>query len=404
MRSTPIFKILSIAVLVAVVVLLGVEGYRYFYRPIAVSVAYTGQITDSISVTGWVIRQEKPLPETSGTLLRQVQEGEKVHAGQTVAMAYADKGALEVVKELEDAEMKLQQLQFARNSYLDSDAALKVDSDISDSIYKLRAATADGDYSTAGDCLSAVKTAVLKRSYSYESLEQIDTEIRGTRADIASLQGQLSGASAIRAGSGGYYSGSTDGCEELLSPEFLKDLTPSRLKTVSAGTAVKNAGKIITDSTWYYAADLPAESARKLTVGQEVTLRLSMGLKQDTPAYVYFISPEEDGHMAVVLSCTRYISQVTLLRRQQAEIILREYSGIRIPTAALRMDESGQMGVYCQIGAYVYLKPVDLIYKGSGFCLVESAEGASGERVLRQGDLVISTAQQLTDGMILPDT
>ena len=166
MRSTPIFKILSIAVLVAVVVLLGVEGYRYFYRPIAVSVAYTGQITDSISVTGWVIRQEKPLPETSGTLLRQVQEGEKVHAGQTVAMAYADKGALEVVKELEDAEMKLQQLQFARNSYLDSDAALKVDSDISDSINKLRAATVDGDYSTAGDCLSAVRTAVLKRSVS----------------------------------------------------------------------------------------------------------------------------------------------------------------------------------------------------------------------------------------------
>jgi len=47
---------------------------------------------------------------------------------------------------------------------------------------------------------------------------------------------------------------------------------------------------------------------------------------------------------------------------------------------------------------------VDLIYKGSGFCLVQRAEGASGERALRQGDLVISTAQQLTDGMILPDS
>ena len=139
-------------------------------------------------------------------------------------------------------------------------------------------------------------------------------------------------------------------------------------------------------------------------MGQEVTLRLSKGLKQDTPAYVWSVSDQEDGQVAVVFTCNRYISQVTLLRRQQAEIILREYSGIRIPTAALRMDESGQMGVYCQIGAYVYLKPVDLIYKGSGFCLVESAEGASGERVLRQGDLVISTAQQLTDGMILPDT
>ena len=139
-------------------------------------------------------------------------------------------------------------------------------------------------------------------------------------------------------------------------------------------------------------------------MGQEVTLRLSKGLKQDAPAHVQSISNQEDGQVAVVFACTRYISQVTLLRRQQAEIILREYSGIRIPTAALRMDESGQLGVYCQIGAYVYLKPVDLIYKGSGFCLVQRAEGASGERALRQGDLVISTAQQLTDGMILPDS
>lgn len=174
MRSTPIFKILSLAVLVAVVTLLGIEGYRYFHRSVSVSVAYTGQVTDSLSVTGWVVRQETPLPDTSGTLLRQVQEGEKVHAGQTVAMAYASKSALEVVSQLEDTELKLQQLQFARSSFLDSDAALKVDSDISDSILRLHIATADGDYATATQEMSAMKTAVLKRSYSYESLEQIN--------------------------------------------------------------------------------------------------------------------------------------------------------------------------------------------------------------------------------------
>ena len=109
MRSTPIFKILSAAVLAAVVVLLGVQTYRYFHRPLSVSAAYTSQVSDSISVTGWVVRQETALPEVSGTLLRQVQEGEKVHAGQTVAVSYASKSALETVKELEDAELKLQQ-------------------------------------------------------------------------------------------------------------------------------------------------------------------------------------------------------------------------------------------------------------------------------------------------------
>lgn len=403
MRSTPIFKILSLAVLVAVVTLLGIEGYRYFHRSVSVSVAYTGQVTDSLSVTGWVVRQETPLPDTSGTLLRQVQEGEKVHAGQTVAMAYASKSALEVVSRLEDTELKLQQLQFARSSFLDSDAALKVDSDISDSILRLHIVTADGDYATATQEMSAMKTAVLKRSYSYESLEQIDQAIAQTRSDISSLQNQLSGATSVKTAVAGVYSGSTDGSEEALTPDFLTDVTPARLDALSTGSAVKSAGKIITDNTWYFAANIPAQQARELQVGQEVTLRLSKGLQQDTPAYVQSISAEEDGQVAVVLSCTRYISQVTLLRHQQGEILLREYKGLRVPSAALRMDEDGSLQLFCRLGAYVYSKPVDLVYRGDGFCLVRSAQGAADERILRQGDLVISTARALTDGMIFPD-
>lgn len=403
MRSTPIFKILSLAVLVAVVTLLGIEGYRYFHRSVSVSVAYTGQVTDSLSVTGWVVRQETPLPDTSGTLLRQVQEGEKVHAGQTVAMAYASKSALEVVSRLEDTELKLQQLQFARSSFLDSDAALKVDSDISDSILRLHIATADGDYATATQEMSAMKTAVLKRSYSYESLEQIDQAIAQTRSDISSLQNQLSGATSLKTAVAGIYSGSTDGSEEALTPDFLTDVTPARLDALSTGSAVKSAGKIITDNTWYFAANIPAQQARELQVGQEVTLRLSKGLQQDTPAYVQSISAEEDGQVAVVLSCTRYISQVTLLRHQQGEILLREYKGLRVPSAALRMDEEGSLQLFCRLGAYVCSKPVDLVYRGDGFCLVRSAQGAADERILRQGDLVISTARALTDGMIFPD-
>lgn len=404
MRSTPIFKFLSIAVLVAVVALLGIESYRYFHRTVSVSVAYTGQVTDSIAVNGWVVRQEKTLPDTSGTVLRQVQEGEKVHAGQTVAMSYASKSALEVVSQLEDAELRLQQLQFARSSFLDSDAALKVDSDISDSILRLHAATADGDYASASEEMSAVKTAVLKRSYNYESLEQIDQEISQTRDSISSLQAQLSGASSVKTAVAGVYSGSTDGSEETLTPEFLADVTPSKLDGISAGSAVKSAGKIITDNTWYFAANIPAQSAQTLQVGQEVTLRLSKGLRQDTPAFVQSVSQEENGQVAVVLSCTRYISQVTLLRHQQGEILLQEFKGIRVPSAALRMDEEGGLNLFCQLGAYVYSKPVELVYRGEGFCLVRSAEGAAGERILRLGDMVISTSLELTDGMLMPDT
>ena len=103
-----------------------------------------------------------------------------------------------------------------------------------------------------------MKTAVLKRSYSYESLEQIDQAIAQTRSDISSLQNQLSGATSVKTAVAGVYSGSTDGSEEALTPDFLTDVTPARLDALSTGSAVKSAGKIITDNTWYFAANIPA--------------------------------------------------------------------------------------------------------------------------------------------------
>lgn len=140
MRSTPIFKFLSLAVLGGRGDAFGHRGLPVF-PPVRVRLRGLHRPGDRQPLRHRLGGPSGDAPaDTSGTLLRQVQEGEKVHAGQTVAMAYASKSALEVVSRLEDTELKLQQLQFARSSFLDSDAALKVDSDISDSILRLHIA------------------------------------------------------------------------------------------------------------------------------------------------------------------------------------------------------------------------------------------------------------------------
>lgn len=77
MRSTPIFKFLSLAVLVAVVTLLGIEGYRYFHRSVSVSVAYTGQVTDSLSVTGWAGPSGDALPTPPAPSCARFRKGRR---------------------------------------------------------------------------------------------------------------------------------------------------------------------------------------------------------------------------------------------------------------------------------------------------------------------------------------
>ena len=86
-------------------------------------------------------------------------------AGETVATVYSDDSALQTVSRIETLELQLQQLQFALTSYLDPDAALKLDTSITGDILTLRQTLSAGDYAAAESDLAALKAAVLKRDH-----------------------------------------------------------------------------------------------------------------------------------------------------------------------------------------------------------------------------------------------
>ena len=109
----------------------------------------------------------------------------------------------------------------------------------------------------------------------------------------------------------------------------------------------------------------------------------------------------ENGRQAVVVSCDKYISQVTQLRHQTGTLVLGNHSGLRIPANALRLNDQGQSGVYCKVGFTAEFKPVDVVYRGDGYTLVRAAEHAVGSDILRAGDDVIVTASELYDGKVV---
>ena len=169
MKTSPIFKILSVAVLVAVVLMFGIQSYRYVTDPFTTTLAYNSQAEETIPVNGWLVRQEEILSDVPGTLYHYLEEGEKVGVGQTIATAYSSENALQTVAQLEEQELRLQQLQFALTSYLNPDAALKLDSSITEGILSLRGHLSQGDYASADEAVSQLKAAILKRSHTYSS-------------------------------------------------------------------------------------------------------------------------------------------------------------------------------------------------------------------------------------------
>lgn len=401
MKSSPAFKILSGVILAAVVLYFGIQIYRYYANPFSTTLTYQATAEDSIPMTGWIVRDEETFHSDAATVTHALGEGQKVGYHQTIAMAYDNPQALDTVTEIQTLELQLQQLEFALTSYLDADAALKLDSSITGSILTLRQNLSGGDYSSAADDISALKAAVLKSSHSYESAEDVQANIRQVKQQISDLRASLTGAQAIVAQRPGTYSAVCDGYESVLTPAFLDGVTPSALRGVSAGENSGNVGKLIYGDRWYYTAAIDAERSAALQVGQAATLRLAKGMTQDAPVRVESISREEDGQVAVVLSCDEYMAQITLLRHQAAELILRSYTGLRIPTTALRLDEDGSTGVYCVVGVSARFKPVTVVYQGDGYTLVRPARDAEGSAILRSGDEIIVTANRLENGVVV---
>ncbi len=399
-KTSPLMKILPIAVLAAVLVYFAMQLYNYLSDPVNTTLVVAGQAEDTIALNGWLLRDEEVLPAQNGTLSRVRQEGERVGVGQVLARVYANDGALQTVSQIETLELQLQQLQFALTSYLNPDAALKLDTSITGDILTLRQSLTGGDYTAAEGDIAPLKAAVLKRDHSYASQEEIQTEIKSVEGQIKSLEASLSGTT-VTARASGTYSAVCDGYETVLTKAFLEEVTPGKLARLRPVDEQSNMGKLIYGDTWYYVVTLPEEQASYLKSQGAVTLRFAKGFDQNIRMQVVSVSAPEDGQAAVTLSCRKYLAQTTLLRHQAADVILRTYEGLRVPSNALRVSEEGVTGVYCVDGSTAAFRPVTVLYQGQGYALVQPAEGASDTQTLRVGDEVIATAGALSDGKVI---
>ena len=413
-------KILMAAITLALLAYFGVQAARYFTDPLSTTLAYHYAVEESISVSGYVVRDEQVLSnESSGLLQLLREEGERVSAGGTVAAVFADQASLDLQTEIESLTSRIEQLQYAQEAELGVEITQRLDNQIHQSILSYRAALEAGRFQDAEEQGSTLRSQVLKRDYSVSGGEDLTAQLQELQSQRQTLQSQAAGSvRRITAPAAGLYSAVVDGYETVLTPESLADLTPPALESVTADESVQsNVGKLVLGETWYYAAVLTAEEAEELEKAAdagELYLRFAQGVDTDLPVTLESIGPEENGQAVAILSGELYLSQLTLLREQSAQIIFSSVEGIRVPREAVRLvtetteNEDGTVtettvtGVYCVSGREAEFKPVEVLYSNENFALVE-ADIASNQELLRlrPGDEVIVNARDLYDGKVI---
>ena len=87
-QSTLITKIVMFFLLAAVVLYLAISAVQSFIDPFSTTVAYQDVLNDATEITGVVVREEQALSGGSGIMDILPDEGERVAAGETVAVLY----------------------------------------------------------------------------------------------------------------------------------------------------------------------------------------------------------------------------------------------------------------------------------------------------------------------------
>ena len=391
-----------------VIVYFAVEAWRYFANPITTALAYPYEIEESVDMTGFVVRQETLLPAAGDGFLRVSRaEGERVSAGGVAAQIYAGQRDLDRTAEIDALSGWLEQLREAKLSTVGAQATARIDSRIFAALAEYRGDLASGRLDQAEAVGDTLKALVPRRENLPGDTEGLNREIAAAELRLEELSSQdAPSVRNITAPVSGLYSGAVDGYEGVLTPAMLSGVTPSVLSNVEPAETGNAVGKLVLGREWYYAAVIPAASAKTLRehLGSELRLRFSRGVERDFPVILDTISGEENGLVAVVFRGTTYLSEVTQLRQQSAQVVTSTAEGLRVPKEALRMESGGEQrtGLFCVVGNQERFKAVEVLYRGEEYLLVQADPAAKENLRLRAGDEVIVRGVGLEDGKVLP--
>lgn len=391
---------ISAVLLLAVLTYLGLNIYDAVANPFKTAYAVRFESYDYETVSGLVVRDETVVTYDRTVVNITRSEGEKVGKGQTLAVVYQSSDAETRQEELDKLESRLSLLSSAVSASGSVTAVSQLDERIISSILDVNSAVATRSLKDISDQSDRLKNLVFTREHSYSDTSELQEEIADIQSRIDQLQAlSQSETTAISAPVAGLYSAYVDGYESALTPELLDQATVSTLEEAqnSKTSSPANIGKLISGSRWYYLTVMEADLAYSL--GSSITVRLTQDSDYTFDMDVERIGPNESGRCAVVLSCDRHMSELTMYRQLELDVIFESYTGLRVPKKAIKMDEDGGVFVYVMEGINIKQKYVDIISETGSFYVV--TEDRSSTSNLWSGDEVVVSGRGLYDGKVI---
>lgn len=373
------------------------------YSPVKTETAVFYSASDGLNITGLIIRSETLVTSSEGGVMHFVlEDGSRVAKDGVIANIYDSESASITLSKIDSVNTKIEDIE-EMLSYNDLEAADldMINAKATQSLNNLIVSGASGNYGNMSELSDELLSALNRRQVAMGETTDFSAQLEQLKAEKNELSASLPAAKGtVKAAMSGYFVSKADGYETVLTCGNPESITPEFMSSVSAAELPDGViGKIVSDYEWYIAAEISINESLKYKEGDSLTIYTSVKSYPKLPVTVKKINISESSSSAVVVfSCNEMNSELATMRSGPMTVVTKEYDGLRVPSAALRVVDS-KRGVYVLTGMQVKFVEVNVLHKDDSYMICEKQ--TSDESVLRLYDEVIVKGKNLYDGKIV---
>ena len=336
-----LFNILLIAVAVIIVVYFAAELYGFMAHSYTTQTVFSQTVPETVDAKMYIIRDETILTNAeSGVTVQIADNGERISRGSSIAAVFGDEASAENYVEAESLKKKLEVYKSIDSQFklanIDMD---KLSAEINSEFMNIINDAYNNDYDSLEKCKLAFSEKLSRRQISLEQTVDCSEKISTLTSKINSLESSAKVRSVITAETSGYFVGTADGYENVLTVESVDSLTPEMLSQAFAAKKADvpdNAiGKIINGYNWYIATVIDSAKTVGYKKGKTVKLILGEGDGMTVTTSVYSTQVIKDNKTLVVFRCNLMSDELASLRKVEGKVVINEYTGLKVTKEAL---------------------------------------------------------------------
>ena len=370
--------------------------YAILGRTYQTETAISASMEDTVPLSGIAMFDAVPV-SGGGSLGYLVEDGERVTEGTVLAEIYTDPAQSTQREELDRLDRIIDLLTKSENS-VGSDLAL-LTAQTRTALLNLLDQLDTASYTGMSDAIDEFLLA--------QNRLQISTgQSSGFTATLADLQTQrdaaaaaLEGLQTIPADRNGYFISTAAALPLDLTEDTLKSDTAAalseRLQQEIPTTGSDLAGRIVTGFSWRFYGVCDLDTAARFDGVTSVKIRVPGKQDEALDAAVTEVAADETAGLAkITLECRTINADVLRLGREDAEIVLNTYKGIRVSKRAMHIVD-GERGVYVKYGSLQRFRRIVVLFEDEKYLLLDP-EAEDNE--VRLYDEIIVEGPNLQDG------